>query len=216
MLKAIIFDLDGVIVDTAKYHYLAWRKLAEKLGFDFTEEHNEPLKGISRMDSLEHLLRIGHVRATAAEKIHYCDLKNTWYLEYTNDMNSDEILPGALDLILEAKKHDVKIALGSASKNARPILAKTEIESLFDCIVDGNDVIKSKPDPEVFLKAAANLSMEARHCVVIEDSAKGIEAALAGGFIAVGIGDPTHLGAAHQVFKNMSQLNVSILQQLFN
>ncbi len=209
MIKGLIFDLDGVLVDTAKYHYLAWRKLAMLLGFEFSEEDNEPLKGISRMASLEHLLKLGNIEASFADKEKYCIAKNNWYLEYTSDMNADELLSGALDLILLAKKIGLKIALGSASKNARPILEKTNIQVFFDAIVDGNDVVNSKPDPEVFLKAAAALRLQPEECLVLEDSEKGIDAAISGGFYAVGVGKEENLGHAHKVVGSLEALDLN-------
>jgi beta-phosphoglucomutase len=153
-LKACIFDLDGVIVDTAKYHYLAWKKLATMLNINFTNEDNERLKGVSRMASLDIILEIGNMVLDDKTKEEYAALKNKWYLDYINRMMPDEILPGSLEFISELKNAGIKIALGSASKNTPLILERLGIGKLFDAIADGNVVRKAKPDPEVFITAA--------------------------------------------------------------
>ena len=176
-MKACIFDLDGVIVDTAKYHYLAWKDLADKLGFNFTIEHNERLKGVSRMDSLEILLEIGDISLTAEEKERYAHEKNELYRSYILKMERDEILPGILPFLDELKANDIKIALGSASKNAGTILEKVGITQYFDAIVDGTKVSKAKPDPQVFLLGAELLNVEPKDCIVFEDAEAGVEAA---------------------------------------
>lgn len=154
--KAFIFDLDGVIVDTAKYHYLAWKKIASELGIEFTHEHNELLKGVSRVRSLDIILGLGEVDASLAQKDQWLIQKNEDYLSYLVDMDQSEILPGVMTVLEFLKANNQPIALGSASKNARPILEKTGILSYFDAIVDGNDVSNAKPDPEVFFKQHKN------------------------------------------------------------
>ena len=151
--KAFIFDLDGVIVDTARYHFLAWQKLAHKLGINFTPEHNEHLKGVSRIRSLDIILELGNIQATPEEKNKWLFEKNEEYLSYLVNMNQDELLPVILITLKFLRENGQYIALGSASKNARPILEKTDILHYFDAIVDGNDVTNAKPDPEVFLRA---------------------------------------------------------------
>ena len=155
--KAFIFDLDGVIVDTAKYHYLAWKELANQLGFDFTPEQNERLKGVSRVRSLEILLDIGKVHLEDDEKSKYLKEKNEQYLQYIAKMDHTEILPGIDDLLHYLKLNKIPFSLGSASKNARLILEILDLIGLFDAIVDGNDVSTAKPDPEVFLLAAPKI-----------------------------------------------------------
>ena len=167
-MKGAIFDLDGVIVDTAKYHYLAWKELAARLGFFFKESDNERLKGVSRMTSLEILLEVGGITATE---------KNTRYVEMLGSLNKSELLEGAEDYLKKLKSEGVLIALGSASKNAPMILEKLGITEYFDAIVDGNSVSSAKPDPEVFLKGAELLGLNPADCVVFEDSQAGIEAA---------------------------------------
>ncbi|SEO59751.1 beta-phosphoglucomutase [Mucilaginibacter sp. OK283] len=194
-IKACIFDLDGVIVDTAVYHYKAWKRLANSLGFDFTEHQNEQLKGVSRVRSLELILGWGGVTKTAAEQEILATQKNTWYMEMVNQMKPDEILPGAKEFVEICRKAGIKIALGSASKNSMTILNKIGITNLFDAVIDGNKVSKAKPDPEVFLTGAKALSVEPEECVVFEDAIAGVEAAKAGGMKVVGIGQPGVLDA---------------------
>ena len=159
-IKAFIFDLDGVIVDTAKYHYLAWKKIANSLDIDFTHEHNELLKGVSRVRSLDIILDLGKVTASQEDKDRWLLQKNEDYLTYLVDMNESEILPGVFRILQFLKENNQPIALGSASKNARPILEKTGLLPYFDAVVDGNDVTNAKPDPEVFLMAAKLLNIK--------------------------------------------------------
>ncbi|HMG08257.1 MAG TPA: beta-phosphoglucomutase, partial [Mucilaginibacter sp.] len=185
-IKACIFDLDGVIVDTAIYHYKAWKRLANELGFDFTEHDNEQLKGVSRMRSLEIVLQCGGVTKTEAEQKLLAAQKNAWYMEMVNQMTPAEILPGAREFVESCRAAGIKTALGSASKNSMTILNKLNIAQLFDAIIDGNKVSKAKPDPEVFLKGAEELGVEPKYCVVFEDAIAGVEAAKAGGMKAIG------------------------------
>lgn len=191
-IRGAIFDLDGVLVDTAKYHYLAWKRLAGELGFNFTETDNERLKGVSRQRSLEILLQTGGLTMTAEQKEKAAARKNAWYVEYLLTMDETAILPGAKDYLLRLRENGILIALGSASKNAPLILDRLKIAPLFDAVIDGNSVTKAKPDPEVFLKGAAALGLSPEHCVVFEDALAGIEAAKKGGMYAVAIG-PAHL-----------------------
>lgn len=194
-IKACVFDLDGVIVDTAVYHYKAWKRLANSLGFDFTEHQNEQLKGVSRVRSLQLILEWGGVTKTEEEQEALATQKNTWYMEMVNQMKPDEILPGAKEFVETCRKAGIKIALGSASKNSMTILNKTGITNLFDAVIDGNKVSKAKPDPEVFLQGAKELGVEPGECVVFEDAIAGVEAAKAGGMKVVGIGQPGVLDA---------------------
>jgi beta-phosphoglucomutase len=213
---AFIFDLDGVIVDTAKYHYLAWRNLANSLGFDFTEAHNELLKGVSRVRSLEILLGIGKIELSDEQKQTFLVQKNEEYLGYVNKMTSEEILPGVTKLLNFLDTNNIKFALGSASKNAPLILEKVGLIKRFTAIVDGNDVSKAKPDPEVFLIGAQKLNMKPENCVVVEDAIAGIEAANAAKMISIGIGDKNRLGEADYVFKDMSTITTDFLENLIN
>ena len=209
-----IFDLDGVIVDTAKYHYLAWRNLAEELGFEFTEEQNELFKGVSRKRCLEILLDIGKVEATQEQFDRWMIEKNEDYLKYIEKMNASEILPDVPRVLEFLKERQIPIALGSASKNARPILEKVEIIHFFDCIVDGNNVTKAKPDPEVFLIAANQLGVNSEDCVVFEDAVAGIQAANAAQMISIGIGDSSILSEAKHNFKDFTEMNNEFLEGL--
>jgi len=213
-LQLAIFDLDGVICDTAKYHYLAWKRLAQELGFDFTEKDNERLKGVSRMRSLEILLEVGGLEKTEEEKAKLAEKKNTWYVEYILQMDSSELLPGVLDFLEELKENKVKLALGSASKNARTILQRLGITPLFDAIVDGNLVTKAKPDPEVFTLGAELLGIPPENAVVFEDAQAGIEAALAAGMKVIGVGDPKVLKHAQHVITGFASFRFADLLEI--
>jgi beta-phosphoglucomutase len=205
-MQAALFDLDGVIVDTAKFHYLAWRELANGLGFDLTEAQNERLKGISRMESLDVILDMGGVTLHADEKLRLATIKNGRYVEMIKTIDASEILRGAKEYLLELRARGVKIALGSASKNAEIILKNLGILELFDVIIDGNKVSKSKPNPEVFLLGAQGLGVAPSACVVYEDAAAGVEAAKAGGMYAVGIGHAENLPLADIVVPGLYAL----------
>ncbi|HPN70473.1 MAG TPA: beta-phosphoglucomutase [Saprospiraceae bacterium] len=214
--KGCIFDLDGVIVDTAHFHYLAWKKLANQLGFDFNELQNEALKGVSRKESLEYLLHLGGLHFSEVEKLELAESKNSHYIDMISNLDESALLPGAKKLLLELKDAGYKIALGSASKNARPVLESTGILPLFDFIADGNSTSKSKPDPAVFLIAATGIQLLPCECIVLEDAQKGIEAAIKGGFLSLGVGDEIALGQADHVVPNLENVNVNTLQHLYN
>lgn len=205
-MKGAIFDLDGVIVDTAKYHYLAWRSLARRLGFEFTEADNERLKGVSRMESLRILLEVGGAIATEEEREEMAAEKNREYVDYISKLEPSEILPGAGGYLLQLRGRGVKIALGSASKNAGFILSRLGIAELFDAVIDGTKVSKAKPDPEVFLAASAALGLPPSECVVFEDAEAGVQAGKAAGCRVVGIGDPNILAAADLVVSGLHEL----------
>lgn len=207
-MKGCIFDLDGVIVDTAKYHYLAWKKIADEFGFVFTEKDNERLKGVSRMASLDILLSIGRVHLSEAEKLQVADKKNEIYLGYILKMTPDEVLPGVLTFLKTLRDQGIKISLGSASKNAKTILHQVGIEDLFDAVADGTNVSKAKPDPEVFLKGAELLNLSPADCVVFEDAQAGIEAAHRAGMRCVGIGDSVTLRDADTVVGGFLDLSI--------
>ena len=213
-LKGCIFDLDGVIVDTARYHYLAWKRLAAEMGFEFTPEHNEALKGVSRMASLNILLSVGGIKKDAREKEALADRKNNWYVEYISEMTPSEILPGSVELLEKLRAEGILTAIGSASKNAGTILERIGLIKLFDTIVDGHTITNAKPDPEVFLKAAAELGIAPGNCVVFEDAVAGIEAALAGGMRCVGIGDKRRLIKANLVLPDLREITIEQLRQL--
>lgn len=203
MTKGIIFDLDGVIVDTAKYHFLAWQRMAKELGVNFTEHENEQLKGVSRRGSIDKILNWGGITLSEEEIEKWMTIKNEWYLEYIDTMGADEILPGAAEVIAQAKDLGIRISLGSASKNSRIILERVGLIQEFDAIVDGTVVSASKPDPEVFLTGASALGLSPSDCLVFEDAQAGVEAALNGNMKVVGIGSEDILGKAHLVLPNL-------------
>lgn len=206
-MKGAIFDLDGVIVDTAKYHFLAWRSLAEELGFQFTAEDNERLKGVSRMRSLDILLEVGGLELPEETKIAMADKKNRRYVEYISALDESELLPGVKQYLTGLREQGIGIALGSASKNAEFILDKLDITDMFDAVVDGNKVSSAKPDPKVFLLACAELKLQPADCVVFEDAEAGVQAGKAAGMRVVGIGKPEVLKEADWVVAGLHELS---------
>ncbi|WP_333694645.1 beta-phosphoglucomutase [Flavobacterium sp.] len=214
--KCFIFDLDGVIVDTAKYHFLAWQKIAHQLGIEFTPEHNEELKGVSRVRSLDLILALGNIEASQEDKNKWLVQKNEDYLSYLVDMDESEILPGVLPVLIYLKENNQKIVLGSASKNAKPILEKAKIIDYFDAIVDGNDVSNAKPDPEVFIQGAKKVNFSNEKCIVFEDSVAGIQAANIAGMTSVGIGEVSILHEAQFVFPDFTHIDLNFIQNLIN
>lgn len=213
-VKACLFDLDGVIVDTAVYHFQAWRRLANELGFDFTEHQNEQLKGISRMESLELILNWGGVTLTAEEKEAWATKKNQWYLDLVMQMTPNEVLPGVPEFLTSLRANGIKIALGSASKNSKLILERIEMLDYFDAIIDGNNITKGKPDPQVFLMGAEATGAQPSECVVFEDAVAGVQAAKAGGMKAVGIGSADILTEADIVIATFEDFSVEKLAQI--
>lgn len=206
-MKGFIFDLDGIVVDTAKYHYLAWKKLAGELGFLFEYEHNERLKGVSRMQSLEIVLEVGKILGLSQEeKDTLANRKNEYYLEMIQRLDEEEILPGIEEFLEFLKKEGKKVALGSASKSGGMILEKLNLRFYFDAIVDGNLVSKAKPDSEVFVKAAQLLGLCNEECVVIEDSKAGVIAAKSCGMRCIGIGEEGNLEGADLILPNTKEL----------
>jgi beta-phosphoglucomutase len=215
-LKVCIFDLDGVIVDTAKYHYLAWKRMANDLGFDFSEAENEKLKGVSRVESLRRILEWGKIELDEVEQAAWAKQKNDWYLDYVASMTEEEILPGVLQLFSDIKAANIKIVLGSASKNARLILEKVNLLASFDFVVDGTMVTNSKPDPEVFLKGAEAVGADPNQCIVFEDAAEGVKAALRGGMYAVGVGDYVVLNRAHLTTDALNHISFKEILECLN
>lgn len=211
MIKGCIFDLDGVIVDTAKYHYLAWKKLAGELGFEFSPKDNERLKGVSRMACMEILVEIGGLSLSEEEKHSLADKKNGWYVEYISDIEEAEVLPGARKFITRLKAAGIKIALGSASKNTGIILTNLKLTDYFDAIIDGNKVSKAKPDPEVFLLAAQEIGISPENCVVFEDAKAGVEAAKRAGMRCVGVGTSPELSEADILIPGFENISLNIL-----
>lgn len=214
MPKGFIFDLDGVIVDTAKYHFKAWQSLAKNFNYNFTPEDNEQFKGVSRVKSLDLLLKMAQFKATTAQKKQWLTEKNKHYLQLIAHMNTQEILPGISEILLYLKTQQFPIALGSASKNAQPILEKVGLLPYFSVLVDGNAVSKAKPNPEVFLIAAQKLGVAPANCVVFEDAQAGVAAAKAANMICIGIGDPKLLAAADYCFESPKKIPLTLIQKL--
>ena len=205
-VRAVLFDLDGVLVDTAIYHFQAWRRLAAELGYSFSVVDNEQLKGVSRVESLELILNWAGLEKSETEKADLLTKKNQWYLELIEQLNPEHLLAGSLDLLKKLQEKGIKIALGSASKNALGILEKTGIIAYFDALIDGNVVQLSKPNPEVFLKGAEVLGIEPAYCLVLEDAQAGIDAARAAGMQVIGVGQAEHLNGADLVVADLGTL----------
>ena len=203
-MKGYIFDLDGVLVDTAKYHYIAWKTIAKEFNFELTPQHNEQLKGIGREVSLHQILQWAGKTLSETDFTDTALRHNKLYLEQISSIDSSELLPGVLNFLQLLKAHHKKIALGSASRNARLVLERTGILPLFDAIVDGTMVSKAKPNPEVFLKAAELLQLPPAQCCVFEDAPAGVQAAKAAGMRVIGVGEEQVLCAADEVIPNFS------------
>jgi len=214
VIKAFIFDLDGVIVETSKYHYLAWKEIAQSFGFELTEALNEQLKGVSRVNSLELILSWANTDLKESTKEELLIEKNNYYLNYIKSLNPSEALEGVLELLNEIKKAGLKMGIGSASKNAVTILKKLEIVDWFDVIIDGNAVSRSKPDPEVFLKGANLMNVDPKSVIVFEDSVSGIEAANSAHFHSIGVGQQEVLHEADYVIKDFRNLNLKSILEL--
>lgn len=195
-MKGYIFDLDGVLTDTAKFHYQAWKEVAHSLNIPFSEADNENLKGISRQDSLDWILRAGAMTLTEEEKLRILTAKNSRYLTLIENLTPADLLPGLPDYLISLRSMEKQVILGSSSRNACAILSHLGILHLFDHLVDGNQVTMAKPDPEVFLLGARMAGLEPSQCLVFEDSAAGIEAALSAGMKAIGVGTAPELNTA--------------------
>ena len=213
-IKGIIFDLDGVIVDTAHFHYLAWKKTAAILGFELTPELNEQLKGVSRIDSLQKILDWAGISISQERFDFLTSDKNVDYLSHVATMSQDDVLPGVKDFIDKLKAEGYLIALGSASKNARHILERVDMIGKFDAIVDGTNVSTAKPDPEVFLQGAELLGLPPEKCLVFEDSKAGVTAANNGGMTSIGIGKVEHLSHADFVFEDFTTISTDFIKNL--
>ncbi len=216
MIKGFLFDLDGVIVETAIFHYQAWRKMANDLGFDISEEFNEGLKGISRMDSMNLILEHGNIALSESEKIELATKKNEHYLTLVSKMTADDILPGVKEFFTQIKQTNIKIALGSVSKNAKTILDGVGLINEFEAIIDGTKITKGKPDPEVFLKGAAELGLSPEECLVFEDAVAGVEAGKNAGMIVIGIGNAEVLTKADIVFDGFEGIELTQLLNNFS
>jgi beta-phosphoglucomutase len=214
LISACIFDLDGVIVDTARYHYLAWSRLAKELNIPFNEQDNEQLKGVSRMKSLDILLSLDGRKAGAEEKERMATLKNKWFVEYISGMDRSEIFPGVDSLLKELKSNGIRVALASSSKNAPQVVQILGITKAFEVTIDGTMVKHAKPDPEIFLLAAQELNVSPANCVVIEDAAAGVDAAHAAGMKCIGVGSAQLLKAAELVVAVTGEINQTVLSKL--
>ncbi|GIV35904.1 MAG: beta-phosphoglucomutase [Cyclobacteriaceae bacterium] len=212
--QAAIFDLDGVIVDTARYHFLAWKRLAASLGITLTEAFNEQLKGVGRMESLQKILEFGKLSLPPEKMEELAEMKNEWFKEFISRMQPTEIFPEVPGLLQQLKHNGLCIALASSSKNARTVLQRLNLEGVFDAVTDGNDIANSKPHPEIFLTTALRLQLPPSNCVVIEDAAAGVEAALRAGMKVVGVGDSSVLQGAHRVVRQTKEITPALLKEL--
>ncbi|MBX4260260.1 beta-phosphoglucomutase [Clostridium estertheticum] len=215
-IKAIIFDLDGVLVATAKYHYLAWKRLAKELDIEFSIEDNERLKGVSRMNSLDIILGIGNIKLDNDAKIKLAEKKNSWYVEYISKLTPTDIMPGVIEFIESIKSNGIKIALGSASKNSMLILNNLKLTDYFDAIIDGTKVSSAKPNPEVFLEGALAINIPPCQCIVFEDAQAGIDAAINAGMYCIGIGSKNTLKKANLVLSGFSDMTFDKLGLLID
>ena len=213
MIKACIFDLDGVIVDTAHYHFVAWQRLAKELGITFTEKENERLKGVSRMRSLEIILEIGGIELSEEEKEKLALRKNGWFVEYINAIKPEEVFSGVPELLQSIRSKGIKVGLASSSKNADTVLRLLGIGNMFDAIVDGTMIVNTKPNPEIFLLAARKLGVVPSDCIVFEDAEAGVEAAIAAGMKCVGVGLPGQLSTANEVVRNTADFQLADLEK---
>lgn len=217
-LKAVIFDMDGVLTETSRQHYLAWKHLAKELGFDIGEEINEQIKGISRMESLGIVLKAGGIyeKFSEVEKIALSDKKNVIYQSLIKEFTKENLSKGAIELLVELRSNNIKIALASVSKNAQFLLEAMGIREYFDVIVDPSEIKKGKPAPDIFLMAAYKLGIDVKNCVGIEDAFAGIEAIKAAGMQPVGIGDATLLYNCDRVFNSIAEVDIDILKEALN
>jgi len=213
-LKAVIFDLDGVITDTSEYHYQAWKRLADEEGIPFNKDDNDKLRGVSRSECLKILLNGKQISAEQFQKM--MDRKNEYYVELLRQMTSENILSGAKELVLGLKKRGIKTAIASISKNTRTVLQGTGIENLFNIIVDGYSVKNTKPAPDIFLFAAKELGVKPEDCAVVEDAEAGIDAALAGNMLSIGIGPEERVGKARYRFEKIGDITLTKLFEIIN
>lgn len=211
MINAVIFDLDGVIIDTAHYHYIAWKRLASEFNINLTIDQNELLKGVSRIRSLEIILHLGNVQLSESEKEKLANKKNAWFIEYIESIRPEEIFPGVIALIQSLRDRGIKVGLASSSKNAPRVIELLKIGNLFDAMVDGTMIAHTKPHPEIFLLAASHLNTKPSECLVFEDAEAGVEAALAAGMKCVGVGSPSQLHKATKVIAKTGDFKIEDL-----
>lgn len=211
MINAVIFDLDGVIIDTAHYHYIAWKRLASEFNINLTIDQNELLKGVSRIRSLEIILHLGNVQLSESEKEKLANKKNAWFVEYIESIRPEEIFLGVIALIQSLRDRGIKVGLASSSKNAPRVIELLKIGNLFDAMVDGTMIAHTKPHPEIFLLAASQLNIKPSECLVFEDAEAGVEAALAAGMKCVGVGSPSQLHKATKVIAKTGDFKIEDL-----
>ncbi|WNF38483.1 beta-phosphoglucomutase [Bacillaceae bacterium IKA-2] len=216
-LKAVIFDLDGVITDTAQQHYLAWKQLADELGIPFDKNFNEKLKGVSRMESLQLILENGNLQDsyTKEEKLVFAIKKNDHYKQLIEEITPTDILPGMKELLQQLRDHHIKIGLASASKNALTVLNRLKLTEFFDTIIDASMVVNGKPDPEIFLKAASALRVEVDQCVGIEDAEAGVQSIKSAGIFAVGVGSPEAMAKADIIVQDTKEITLDFIKERF-
>ena len=207
-IKGFIFDLDGVITDTAEYHYLGWKKLAEEEGLAFDREFNEKFRGVSRMECLDLLLEANDRKVTPEERKELAERKNNYYREYLKSISEDNLLEGIEEILQRVKTDGYKMAIASASKNTKIVVNKLDIKDMFDTISDGYSVKNSKPAPDLFLHTAEKMDLKPAECVVFEDAEAGIDAALAANMTAVGIGPDSRVGHAHYRFDSVKDIDL--------
>ena len=207
--KGLIFDLDGVIVTTEHNHFVAWKRTADELGIPFSEKENELLKGMSRIDSLRIILELGHKSIPQEQMDNLLLEKNKFYCDSIGELSRKDLLPGVLDLLNHAKEQNIPMAIGSSSKNAPFIISLLELDAYFVTIIDGNKVSDPKPHPEVFLNAAKELGLDPSECIVFEDAESGIQAAKAGGFFAIGVGNPNIAELADLYLNNLTEFKLN-------
>lgn len=211
LIDAALFDLDGVIAFTDRYHYLGWKKLADENGWDFDETLNHQLRGVSRMQSLQVILDHNGVERSDEEKDRLADRKNGYYQKLLEDINQDDLYPGALEFVSALRARGVKTALASGSKNAMIVVESLDLSDFFDAFVTGHDLTRSKPDPQIFEMSAERLGIPAERCVVFEDAESGIEAGLAAGMYCVGVGEADRLPNAEQTFTKYEDIDIDAL-----
>jgi beta-phosphoglucomutase len=213
-LKAVIFDMDGVLTETSRQHYLAWKLLAKDLGFEITEEINEQVKGISRLESLDIVLRAGNMfyKFTKAEKMQLAEKKNVIYQGLIKAFTKENLAKGALEILISLRDNNIKIGLASVSKNAQFLLEAMEIRDYFNIVVDPSEIKQGKPAPDIFIMAAKKLGVEPKNCVGIEDAFAGIESIKGAGMKPVGIGDKAVLYNCDYVFSSLAEVNIDILK----
>lgn len=206
--QAVLFDLDGVLVFTDAYHYKAWKRLADEKGWSFDEGINNDLRGVSRLDSLNIILRHNGITLGEPELQELAELKNSYYVESLKEIGKRDLFPGSVKFIKRCRDVGLLTALCSSSKNAQYVTDKLKISKLFDTFVTGWDITKTKPDPQIFLLAAENLGVSPRLCIVIEDAVSGIEAAKAAGMKVIGVGGPERLGGADKIIGNFEEISI--------